>query len=396
MMRKRLPWSVRFILGSCLLAVTGVGCSQAQPVPPPPAGQGLRFEKRVLDTAFRAEGVTVVDFDVDGDRDVLAGAVAYVAPEWSRRELIAQQPLDPATQFSEAFAVFSGDFGPSGRQDLIVVAFPLGPARWLQLQPPGTQWATPSVADPASTESPLFLRLPGSARPSLVFTRGRDLVAASFDGGTVATRVLATAPGDIPGHGLGYGDINGDGRNDFLTIIGVFLASDGAAYRFVPADLGPDCAQMHVFDVDEDGRADVVSSSAHAKGVFWHRQQAPVAGEDRLVFTRSIIDDSFSQSHALELADLTGDGRPELITGKRRWAHGPQGDVDPDAPAVLYAFEARRASDGTVTWVRHELDPEQDSGVGTQFEVTDVDGDGLKDIVTANKEGVFLFRRLSE
>lgn len=237
----------------------------------------------------------MVDFDGDGDRDVLAGAVAYVAPEWSRRELIAQQPLDPAIQFSEAFAVFSGDFDQgseaNARQDLIVVGFPVGPARWLRLQPPGAQWAEPPITQAASTESPLFLSLPGDSSPSLVFARGRDLVAASFDGSSIPTRVLATAPMDLPSHGLGYGDVDGDGRSDFVTTIGVFLASDGGTYRFVPADLGPDCAQMHVFDVDEDGRADVVSSSAHAKGVFWHRQQAPVAGEDRLVFTRSVIDD---------------------------------------------------------------------------------------------------------
>jgi hypothetical protein len=356
----------------------------------------LRFEKRVLDTAFRAEGVTVFDFDGDGDRDVLTGDVAYVAPEWSPRVLRSRPALDPASQFSEAFAVFSGDFDLSAGEDLIVVGFPLAGAIWSRPEPAGTDWSAHRIADPASTESPLFLVPQGRSQPALVFTRGSDLVATSFDGGRASTQVLATAPTTIPGHGLGHGDIDGNGLSDFLTTIGVFLASDGGTYRFVSADLGPDCAQMHVFDVDEDGRPDVVSSSAHARGVFWHRQEAPVAGQDRLLFTRSVIDDSFSQSHALEVADLTGDGRPELITGKRRWAHGPQGDVDPNAPAVLYAFESRRGPSGTVEWTRHEIDPEQDSGVGTQFEVTDVDGDGRKDIVTANKEGVFLFRQLAE
>ena len=386
------PWSVLFALGPCLLGLAASGCSKS----PPPSAKGLRFEKRVLDTAFRAEGVAVFDFDGDGDRDVLVGDIAYVAPEWSPRALVSRPPLDPATQFSEAFAVFSGDLDLDTRADLIVVGFPLAGASWLRPPPPGSEWYPSQMAEPASTESPLFLKLPGRSRPSLVFARGHELVAVSFAGGSYPTEVLGTAPTAIPGHGLGYGDVDGNGAPDFLTTIGVFLASDGGTYRFVPADLGPDCAQMHVFDVDEDGRADVVSSSAHAKGVFWHRQEAPVAGQDRLVFTRTVIDDSFSQSHALELADLTGDGRPELITGKRRWAHGPQGDVDPNAPAVLYAFESRRAPSGAVTWTRHELDPEQDSGVGTQFEVTDVDGDGLKDVVTANKEGVFLFRQLSE
>jgi hypothetical protein len=31
---------------------------------------------------------------------------------------------------------------------------------------------------------------------------------------------------------------------------------------------------------------------------------------------------------------------------------------------------------------------DDDSGIGTQFEVTDLDGDGLLDVVTSNKSGV--------
>ncbi len=104
-----------------------------------------------------------------------------------------------------------------------MVGFPLGPARWLKLQPPDTQWAALTVTEAASTESPLFLVLPGDSRPSLVFARGKELMAASFDGSAISTHVLATAPMDLPWHGLGYGDVDGDGRRDFVTTVGVFL-----------------------------------------------------------------------------------------------------------------------------------------------------------------------------
>ena len=100
----------------------------------------------------------------------------------------------------------------------------------------------------------------------------------------------------------------------------------------------------------------------------------------------------FSQPHAVVLADIDGDGLLDIITGKRAWAHGTKGDPEPNAPAVLYWF--RLVRDGnTVRYEPHLIDDA--SGVGTQFTVTDVNGDGRPDIIIANKRGVFVFRQKS-
>jgi hypothetical protein len=99
-----------------------------------------------------------------------------------------------------------------------------------------------------------------------------------------------------------------------------------------------------------------------------------------------------SQTHALHCVDINGDGLKDLVTGKRWWAHGPKGDADPNAPAKLYWFEARKNSDGLIRFVPHEID--NDSGIGTQFVVTDINGDKLLDVVTANKKGVFVFEQV--
>ena len=98
----------------------------------------------------------------------------------------------------------------------------------------------------------------------------------------------------------------------------------------------------------------------------------------------------FSEPHAIDLVDMNGDGIKDIITGKRFWAHGPTGDPDPNAWAVLYWFELKRAG-GKATYTAHIID--DNSGVGTQVMATDVNGDGKIDIVVGNKRGVFIHTR---
>ena len=95
----------------------------------------------------------------------------------------------------------------------------------------------------------------------------------------------------------------------------------------------------------------------------------------------------FSQLHAIDLADIDGDGLLDIITGKRFWAHGPKGDQEPGAPAVLYWFELTRKG-GKAEYIPHQID--DNSGVGTQVAAGDVNGDGLLDIVVGNKKGAFV------
>src|SRR5690606_22566805 len=118
---------------------------------------------------------------------------------------------------------------------------------------------------------------------------------------------------------------------------------------------------------------------------------------DAITFRRHLImgspeDDNaagvvFSQLHAVELVDINGDGLRDIVTGKRFWAHGPDGDVEPNAPAVVYWFELVRDGEN-VEFVPHLID--DDSGVGTQVTVADISGDGRPDVIVGNKKGTFI------
>ncbi|HEY4156227.1 MAG TPA: hypothetical protein VGM24_12390, partial [Puia sp.] len=76
-------------------------------------------------------------------------------------------------------------------------------------------------------------------------------------------------------------------------------------------------------------------------------------------------------------------------TGKRYFAHNGN---DPGAfePAVLFWFEFKPGK--SPVWIPHRID--DNSGVGLQVVVKDMNRDGFPDIIIANKKGVFLFERI--
>jgi hypothetical protein len=156
---------------------------------------------------------------------------------------------------------------------------------------------------------------------------------------------------------------------------------------------------MYAYDVNGDGLADVLTSiAAHGYGVSWFEQRREADGGAAWVEhpitsrtgTEQIAGVQFSQPHAVMLEDVDGDGLKDLITGKRYWAHGDKGDPEPNAPAVLYVFRLERGASG-VTFTPMRVD--DDSGVGCQFPVGDLNGDGRLDLAIVNKKGVFVFRQ---
>jgi hypothetical protein len=381
----------------------------------PATADSISFKKTVLDRAFRSEGVAIGDVNKDGKMDILNGEVWFEAPDWKMHEIRPTKDYTngQANVYSQSFACWAEDINGDGWVDLIVIDFPGAPCYWFE-NPQGKpgHWKKHEIWHSACNETPLYVDLFGNGKRVLVMgwqPKGKQNEGqmAYFTPGKDPTQPWEMHPisepttdpkSPIPGtfrfdHGLGVGDVNGDGRLDVIVTKGWWeqpAKADGKTpWVFHPADLGAACADMVVEDIDGDGKPDIISSSAHNYGI-WAYLQKP--GTPHPTFLKQeLFPKLVSQTHALHLVDINGDGLKDLVTGKRWWAHGPKGDADPNAPAKLYWFEAKK-KDGIISYTPHEID--DDSGIGTQFVVADVNGDKLPDIVVSNKKGTFLFEQV--
>jgi hypothetical protein len=407
----------RFLcLATALAAAATLPRLGAEPTPQRVGAPGtsVSWKKTTVDRAFRAEGVAVADVNKDGSMDILVGDVWYEGPDWKKKHVLRVDRTFDLLKYTECFACWADDINGDGWPDLVVVGFPGKPCHWYEnpRNKPGL-WKEHLIWPSACNETPEYVDLFGTGKRVLLMgwqPKGKDNQGqmAWFAPGPDPTQPWImhpisepSRPGkEIPGtqrysHGLGAGDLNGDGRLDVLCTAGWWeqpARSDGKTpWKFHPADLGPACADMIALDLDGDGKADVITSSAHNFGIWWHQQKSGSGSEPTFV-RHELFPKLMSQTHALHLVDINGDGVKDLVTGRRWWAHGPKGDPGSDQPAYLYWFEGKRASDGVIRFIPHEID--NDSGVGTQFFVGDINGDGLPDIVTANKKGVHVFEQV--
>ncbi|MSR54466.1 MAG: VCBS repeat-containing protein [Gemmataceae bacterium] len=378
----------------------------------------ITWKKTVLDDKFRSEGVAIADVNKDGKIDVLNGEYWYEAPDWKKHEL--QAPKDHGTGergYSRSFACWSDDFNGDGFPDLIVIDFPGAPCYWME-NPKGGKghWTKHTIWHSACNETPTYVDLFGTGKRVLLmgwqpkgketegtmayFTPGEDPKALwqmhAISESSVPPEIkegkpVANTGKEIPGtrkfsHGLGIGDLSGDGKMDVICTGGWWEQPskiEGKPWTFHPANLGPEAADMYVLDMDGDGKPDVLSSSAHKYGIWWHQQRS---GKDHPTFVRNdLFKELVSETHAMHFQDIDGDGQKDLITGKRFWSHG-RGEPGADKAAMIYWLKASKSKDGLVTFTPVEID--NDSGIGTQFEVADINGDKLLDVIVSNKKGV--------
>jgi VCBS repeat protein len=391
----KLKMNSMLVLALLLIVLS---CSAPAPQEELTQERSVSFSKQCLFvSSYQAAGV--VDVDQDGNLDVVSGAYWFAGPEFVAHAFRANEG---ASDFLSSNSDLPYDVDGDGWVDVIVGAW--GEEGIVWFKNPGADGLERGIPWESHQLTPTKGRIErtdlhdydGDGVPEIqTFSYEKEEPAEVFrlakaaDGAPAVERFVLGAEG--AGHGYAWGDVNGDGREDFLTEVGWYERPEGEP--FVRSwELHTETALPHpscpfaVKDLNQDGRLDIIFGRAHDFGLFWWEQEDPLP-DGTTVWKKHLIDDSWSQGHVTALADLDGDGQEELVTGKCVYAHSGS-DPGAEDPAVLYYY---RWNASTSSFTRHTIaGPGENVGLGRQIVLADLNGDGRTDLVAPGKTGLWV------
>jgi hypothetical protein len=366
------------------------------------------------------ECASVLDIDGDGKLDIAAGRNYYLAPTWKKYSDYRDGAETNGPDIDDNYEG-TMDVNNDGRSDVLSSGWMRRQGIWWYENSGkvGSKWNSHEIHQADGLEGMVIGNLSGHGEKDVLvnyFAKkpGRSLIWFEHTGQApwFKQHVLG-AEGVGVGHGNGIGDVNGDGRNDVVTTSGWFEAPAHPTedrwiwhpdYQFTAfgAEGRPGGAGLPILvtDVNGDGLNDIIMGSDHGYGLAWFEQKKMENG--KRTFVKHWIETDYPTFHTMALADLDGDGKPELITGKQLLAHNGA-DMGAFEPVSIFYykfnkghFERHVISHSYLTpYFGKDSDktppPVDVVGLGMRFQVADMDGDGRPDIVIPCKTGLYIF-----
>jgi 3-keto-disaccharide hydrolase/FG-GAP-like repeat/FG-GAP repeat len=372
-----------------------------------------RFRVQHFEDFYYGWSAAAGDFNHDGVLDVTIGNRYYLGPAFTdSREVYLGQAFNPAKEYGPAMVNYAGDFNGDGWDD-ILVAESRAPALYVNPRGESRRWTRYTVFPEVVSESITFTDVNDDGKVDAVFSGSNKVQWATSDpanptGPWKSYAVSEAGPWGASIHGIGAGDISGDGKVDLIAPHGWWEQPAGGPtvtpWTFHQGAFGRGGnagGNIEIYDVNGDKLPDVVTAlAAHGFGLAWYEQKRDAAGKISFL-EHQIMGDfaaknpgnvTFTELHALTMADVDGDGLKDIITGKRAWAHlDSYSDPDSMGAAVLYWFKTIRdaKAPGGARFVPELI--HNRSGVGSMITAVDLNKDGATDIIAGTNRGGHIF-----